>query len=237
MVKVGQSDIFAGLGARRATARRIERAHAPDIWRIGWLESAVAIVISVAGLGTSWSSYQAALWNGRQAIRFGSAGAQRTEASQAALDAGMKQVIDVGLFSAWVNAKKSGDEALATFYERRFTPAMKPAFAEWLAQEPMTNPQAAQSPFVLRSYRQPLQARAEQLGVQAEREFEGGMQANGYSNAYTRSAVILALSMFLGGVGQVFRRPGVRILLAACAALACAYGVARIFGLPNLGAP
>jgi hypothetical protein len=237
MVKVGQNDIFAGLGARRATARRIERAQAPETWRVGWLESAVAIVISVAGLGTSWSSYQAALWNSRQAVHFGSAGALRTDASRAALDAGMSRAIDIGLFSAWMDAKASGDDALAASYERRFTPVMRPAFAEWLSQQPMSNPRAVGSPFMLGSYRQPQLAQADALGKQAEKEFEDGMKANAYSNAYTRSAVILALSMFLGGVGQVFRRPGVRILLATCAALACAYGVTRIFGLPNLGAP
>jgi hypothetical protein len=237
MVKVGQNDIFAGLGARRATARRIERVQAPDTWRSGWLESAVAIVISIAGLGTSWSSYQAALWNSRQAIHFGAAGAYRTEGSGVALEAEMSRAIDVGLFSAWMDAKASGNDALAASYERRFTPEMQPAFAEWLSQQPLTNLRAAQSPFVLGSYRQPALAKAKELGRQAEGAFEDGMKANTYSNAYTRSAVILALSMFLGGVGQVFRRRGVRILLAVCAALACAYGVTRIFGLPGLGAP
>jgi hypothetical protein len=203
-------------------------------WPGGWLETAAAVVISVAGFGTSWSSYQAALWNSRQAVQFGLAGAHRTTASQAALEAGMKRVIDVGLFSAWIEAKAGGDDRNAGLYEKRFTPELRRAFEEWQAQKPMDNPQAAPSPFALNTYTQPQLREAEETEQQAEREFETGMQANATSNGYMRSAVVLALAMFLSGVGQVFRNTAVRVTLAVAAVIACGFGLERIFTLPIL---
>jgi hypothetical protein len=218
----------------RQIALAPRRKPATRAWSSGWLETAVAVVISVAGFGSAWSSYQAALWNSRQAVQFGLADAHRTDASQAALEAGMKRVADVGMFTAWIGAKTGGDERKAALYEKRFTPELRRAFAYWMAQQPMQNPQAAPSPFALGSYAQPQLLEAAKTERQAEREFETGMQANALSNSYARSAVVLALAMFLSGVGTAFRNATVRVALALAAIVACSVGLERIFNLPIL---
>ena len=237
MTRLRQPEVIVRGRTVSLPQKRPAGVRAAGAWTQRGLETAMAVVISIAGLGTSWSSYQAALWNSRQAIHFGTAGGQRTEASRAALDAEMKRVVDIGLFSAWMDAEALGDRRRAGLYERRFTPELKAAFAEWIAQDPMDNPQAAQSPFVLGSYRQPKLTQAEAMDGKADAEFQAGMRANGLSNAYTRGAVVLALAMFIAGVGQVFRRLDVRIVLAIGAVIACGYGLQRIFNLPSVPPP
>jgi hypothetical protein len=199
-----------------------------------WLEAAVAIVISAAGLMTSWSSYQATLWSGEQTVQYSRAGADRVKSTRVALDASVNRTIEVDLFTAWLNATDAGNARLATIYETRFPPDLRAAFQVWIAQRPFDNPAALPSPFRIPSYRQPEMQEAKALEAKAEAEFAAGQRANRTADAFTRGAVILAMSMFFGGIAQVFRGRAVRVGLAVMALISCAFGVEQIFSLPLL---
>jgi hypothetical protein len=200
----------------------------------GRLELAVVVVISVAGLVTSFAGYEASLWNREQAIAFGLAGAHRVVGTRAALDASVTRTMEVDLFSAWMEAKVAGKSSLATDYERRFPPELKSAFNEWLAQRPFENPEAAPSPFRLSTYRQQGLTDADRLDAKAQAEFEAGQRASATSASFTRSSVILAMSMFFGGIGQVFKARYLRLALGAMTFISCGLGLAQIFTLPVL---
>jgi hypothetical protein len=198
------------------------------------IETAVAVVISIAALATSWASYQAKLWNGDQAAHYGRAGANRTTATRDAIEASVTRSVEVGLFSAWLDAKHAHKEPLAQFYAARFPPGLKPAFDEWIAQQPLTNPRAPPSPFAMESYRQPALVEARLMEASAMREFNEGLRATAVSDDYTRSAVFLATAMFFAGVGQVFDSRRVRIAMGFVALIACVAGVASMLTLPML---
>ena len=199
-----------------------------------WIEAAAAVIISAAGLGTTWSSYQAALWNGQQAMHYGLAGAYRTMASRASLDASTTRIMEIGLFSGWLDAEIGGNQKLAQAYQKRFTPALRAAFAAWLTQHPLDNPKAAQSPFVLPAYRPEGRSEAQALEAKAGAEFGKGQNANWISDAFTRGAVILGMSTFFGGIGQAFRGPMVRVALGVVALVACVVGYEQLLTLPTL---
>jgi hypothetical protein len=205
-----------------------------DQQRSRWIEAAVAVVVSAAALATTWCSFQATLWNGQQAVHYNRAGAMRTIATGDAIDASVTRSVEIGLFTAWLDAKHTHNEALAQFYQARLPPGLKPAFDEWLTFRPLTNSQAPPSPFTLASYRQPRMAEARALEEKSEAEFGLGQRANHIGDAYTRSAVILALAMFFGGVGQAFQHRPVRIVMAGVALVACILGLAFAFTLPML---
>jgi hypothetical protein len=199
-----------------------------------WLEIVVAVAISIAGLGTSWSAYQAAVWNSIQTVHYSRANAARVTASTAALKAAATETWEVGVLSDWVQAKEGGNERLAAFYEKRFPAEFRPAFDEWAAQRPLENPDAAPSPFRLSSYRNAGADQAEALNRKAEAEFKAGQDSNRTSIAFTQGAVILATAMFFGGIGQVFGARWLRILLCAVSVMACLLGLERILSLPSL---
>lgn len=200
----------------------------------GQIEVAAAAVLAAAALATSWASYQAALWDGEQAASYSRAEGLRVEAASSAQLASARASVDVGLFTAWLNAWAGGDERLAGFYAARFPPAFRPAFDAWVATGPLTNPHAPPSPFAMPIYRPTGASEAKALKARAAAEFERGQRDNDISDNYVQAAAILAMALFFGGIGQVFRRPRVRIALVVLALAATAFGVLRILTLPAM---
>ena len=73
------------------------------------------MLLVVAAVATSWSSYQATRWNGEQAAAAGRTNAIRIEASRADGLAEAQTQIDVATFIAWAEADVTGDRKLADF--------------------------------------------------------------------------------------------------------------------------
>ena len=140
----------------------------------------------------------------------------------------------MALFNAWLQAVAEDRRTLASFYEARFPRDMKPAFDAWIEEAPLKNPDAPQTPFAMPAYQPQGMIQAQKLEAQADATFEVGQENNRVSDLFTQGAVILAMAMFFGGIGQVFRMRPVRLALLAISILACAIGLARILTLPTL---
>jgi hypothetical protein len=197
-------------------------------------EVLAAIILSVAALLTSWASFQAALWDGEQAAAYTRAGAARVEASTLATRNGQREGVDLILFTQWLDAYARGDARLQDFYRKRFQPDFARAFDLWLALRPQENPGAPSSPFAMPQYRPRLAAVARETDARADALFEKGQKANDISDAFVQATVILALALFLGGIGQTFHGRRTRIALSAMAAVACILGLLRLSMLPAL---
>src|SRR3954471_24764158 len=123
-----------------------------DEGRRDWQEVVVTVLLVVAALGTSWSSYQATRWNGEQAKAAGRTNAIRIEAARAQGLAQAQTQVDVATFIAWADAYRSHDKALAAFYVDRFREEFRPAFDAWLATHPFGNRNAPPTPFAMPEY-------------------------------------------------------------------------------------
>src|SRR3954451_5624255 len=123
-----------------------------DEGRRDWQEVVVTVLLVVAALGTSWSSYQATRWNGEQAKAASRTNAIRIEAARAQGLSQAQTQIDVATFIAWADADRTGDDQLADFYVARFRAEFQPAFEAWLATQPFTNPEAPATPFAMPAY-------------------------------------------------------------------------------------
>lgn len=198
------------------------------------IQLASAVVLPLAALVTAWAAYQASLWDGEQAAHYSRAGALRVEATQQALEDSTHLAAEIRFFTQWLNAKSAGDEELAAFYRSRFPPDMTPAFNAWLAERPFSNPTAPRTPFDMAAYQRSGRAASAELHRKAEGALEAGQRANDTSDAFTEGTTILAMSLFFGGIVQVFSRRTPRITLLAIATLTLLLGAARITGLPAL---
>jgi hypothetical protein len=199
-----------------------------------WVEVVIAIVLSIAGLMTSWCSYQAALWDGEQAAHYSRANALHIAATQNRLEADARRAVQVGLFDDWLAAKAGGEPRLAKFYEDRFPPGFKPAFDMWIAQHPLTNAAAPATPFTTKAYSLVDLNQAQKQDAQADAAFQEGQEANRISDIYTQAGVFLAMALFFGGIGQVFKIRLVRLGLLAIAIVSCLAGVTSSAQLPTL---
>jgi hypothetical protein len=196
------------------------------------VEVVTAISLSVAALLTSWSAYQAAVWDGVESAQYNQADALRTKSARMATRAGQLEAIDILSFSQWLNAYAAGDKKLDAFYRERFRPEFTPAFNDWMATRPHDNPNAPQTPFVMPSYESAAMRQADALEVQASATFDKGEQAKRDSNEFIQITVVLASAMFFGGIVQVFRFARVRVALMAVSVLTCLWSLVRVISLP-----
>ncbi len=117
-----------------------------------WLDIANTIILAIASLLTAWNGYEATQWSGVQGEATNAALATRFEATRAAGTGDRRYLIDIIVFSSWLEATRSGDQEMAEFLKTRFREEFVPAFNIWLASQPLTNPDAPSTPFVLPEY-------------------------------------------------------------------------------------
>lgn len=197
-------------------------------------ERIAVVVLGIAALASSYAAFQSEVWHGEQAGQYTLAEQARTKAStQAALSAQLR-TLDINLFSQWLDAYAHGDQRLQLFYRTRFRPEFAKVFEAWVLTRPGTNPKAPLSPFHMRSYSGAMETQATRLGNLADADYSAGKRADDIGNKYVQASVILALSLFLGGVTQGFQSKKLRDSILIVAALFCLLGVIRILTLPAL---
>src|SRR5262245_47846421 len=196
-----------------------------------WL---TVLLLSVAGVATSWNSYQAALWGSAQTKSYGRASALRVESTRAEGTAEQLRAIDIAVFIEWVHAYLQNDTRQMQFYEERFRDEFEPAFRAWLAQDPLDNHDAAPSPFHLPEYRLAKAQEAVDLSKQAELAFEEGEEASGRSNAYVMNAVMLATVLFFAGISKLFKVSAMQYVLLGLATALLAFCAWGIITLPKV---
>ena len=119
------------------------------------------------------------------------------------------------------------------FYRSRFRHEFRQAFEEWLATNPLTNPDAVTSPFLLPNYRSEHISRAISLEKDAEALFQAGRQANHYADLYSQGTVVLAMVLFFCGITQKFQEFRFRLVLLGLSMLLFVYGLSKVLPLPR----
>ncbi|HEX4181935.1 MAG TPA: hypothetical protein VHY34_01605 [Caulobacteraceae bacterium] len=198
------------------------------------IEIITAIVLSIAGLLTTWSSFQSSQWSGYQAAYYSRANAIRIKASTAAIEGEARTMVELNLFNAWLTAAASGNTKLADFYRVRFPPEMRGPFEAWLSTHPLTNSAAPPSPFGSGVLHQRATDAARSLDTQADTTFAQGQHARQIADRFERTTVFFAISLFFGGIAQVFGMQAVRLGLVVVAIASCAFAIFHLVGLPVL---
>jgi hypothetical protein len=210
-----------------------EHGHGSRRKRI-WVEIGEAFLLALVAIGTAWSGYQAARWDGHEAELYGTSSRLRFEANALETRAGQEQAYDATTLNSWLQAKFSGDERLARFYARRFTPEYRTAFLAWLKTDPLTNPAAPRGPMFVPEYHNTKLAQAEELNAEATHAFEKGSQARKDGENYVRVTVLLAIVLFLIAVSQRFDVKGVREGLLGVGVVLAVVAIVEILTLPRL---
>lgn len=197
-----------------------------------WQELLVTVLLVVAALGTSWSSYQATRWNGEQAKAASRTNALRIDAARAQGLAQNQTQVDVATFIAWADAQQSGEPELAAFYVDRFRPEFVPAFNAWLGTNPLTNPDAPPTPFAMQEYQ--VDARHEAAALDAAAEVSAAEVSLDIQRAgnYVLTVVLYAVVLFFAGVSTRITSPRLRWTLTGAGTLVLLGAVAWILTFP-----
>lgn len=188
----------------------------------GQLELVATILIAIATVLTAWSAFQSTKWSGLQANAYAAAGAKRTESAKAANRADTQISIDVTVFADWLGAlsdelRLDPDSSMAPNgrYEPdptmlsgvlfdRFRDEFKPAVRAWLDQDPLDNPDADATPFVVSEYRLAEDERAARLTTKADALSETARDANQRGDNYVLTTVLFAAVLFFAGISTKF---------------------------------
>lgn len=197
-----------------------------------WLEVLVTVLLVVAALGTSWSSYQATRWNGEQAKAAGRTNAIRIDAARAQGLSQAQSQVDVATFIAWADADRRGEAAIAAFYADRFRPEFRPAFNAWLATHPLTNPEAPPTPFAMPEYEPAARQAAERLDAAAAAASAEVLRDLQTASNYVLTVVLYAVVLFFAGMSTKITGRRFRWILAGIGCLVLVIAIAWIATFP-----
>jgi hypothetical protein len=190
------------------------------------------LLLSLATIGTAWCSYQAASWGGvSQRLTNLSAAASRRAAADG-LQSYQVALLDVLLFSQYINARAGSNETLASFYVDRFRGEAKVAFDAWMATHPFENSNAPAHPFVPGLYKPALQAQAAAEEAEGQRLWGQGGEAGRNSRNYVLVTVLLASVLFCGGTASKFETGWIRRAVLIFGLCTFGFAVARLWVLP-----
>jgi hypothetical protein len=198
------------------------------------IELIEVVILAIVAVGTAWSGYQAARWDGHQAFEYGTSSRLRFEADQEATAGGQQRLLDVSTFNTWIQARAAGNTTLAALYVRRFSPEFKTAFDAWLATHPFSNPDAPPGPSFMPDYHNALLEDADRLNEEATQAFDEGTAARETADRYVRQTVLLATVLFLIAVEQRFTYRAVRITASVIAAFLMVFAIWGVASLPRL---
>jgi hypothetical protein len=197
-----------------------------------WSEIFETAILTLATVATVWAGYQSGQWSGIQSSSNVQSISLRIEASELANSAQQLELVDVALFSNWVNAIAAEDQRRADFYAERFRAEFKPAFDAWLATKPLVNADAPASPFEMAEYHVAQREQAAQREAAASVASAEGERAGSIGDQFTLTAVILAGSLLLAGLASRFDWEELRAVVVAVALLVLLFCVVRLAMLP-----
>ncbi|MER7251263.1 hypothetical protein [Kribbella sp. NPDC000426] len=197
-----------------------------------WQEVIVTVLLVVAALGTSWSSYQATRWTGEQAKVAGRINAIRIDAARAQGQAQSQSQVDVATFIAWADADRRGETEVADFYSHRFRTEFRPAFDAWMATRPATNPAAPPTPFAMPQYRLASRKEAERLDAAADAATVVVLRDLQTVSNYVLTVVLYAVVLFFAGMSTKVAGRRARWILIGIGCLVFVIAIAWIATFP-----
>jgi hypothetical protein len=195
-------------------------------------EPVALLLLSLATIGTAWCSFQAAVWGGiSQRTMNLSAGAGRRAVARE-LKSSQVAVLDVLLFSQYMNARANSNEILSRFYSDRFRGEAKAAFEAWMAAHPFENTNAPPHPFVPSLYQPVLLTEALEAEEESQRLWQQAGEAGRTSRSYVLITVLLASALFCGGTASRFEGVRSRRTVLALGLTAFVVAAERLIELP-----
>jgi hypothetical protein len=187
-------------------------------WWARHVELIGVLLIALTAVLTAWTAFESSKWGGVMSIRFSEAGALRTESVRQSNVANRQSLVDVTLFTNYVDAVATDRQDLADFYRDRFPERLEIATAAWLDTDPLTSPDAPGSPFDMPEYELEAAEEATKLERAADDRATSAREANQRGDNYTLTTVffatVLLLAALSGRVGSPRLQRGLLVTAA-----------------------
>jgi len=205
-----------------------------------FLETVVAILLAVAAVSATWSSFESSRWGGKAGGLVSSSSILRADSNREASRGAEQTLIDASLWLEWQKANLLNRDDLSAFLRGRFSPALDAAQDAWLKGVPVdaagepTGALPAQTPLTLDVYVPPGQKKSEDLAQKAEDQLAESSGYGAIGSRYTVLTVLFALVLVFGGLALKFASPKLQLALVAVSVLVLGCGLVRLALLPIL---
>jgi hypothetical protein len=197
------------------------------------LQICEAALLAIVTLTAAWAGYSAAKWSTESRVDIAKASSLGNLATRDDLSAISLRNFDASTFNAWFIAFTLNSPQKEAIAIRRFRPQFLVAFNAWMATDPLHNPDAPPGPTYMPEYHLPEQTQADTLDNEAAAKFQEGNQAGLISDNYVRITVLLAVVLFLVGIGTSFKLKGVRYALIAFGGVLLVFSLVLIVQQPG----
>lgn len=202
-----------------------------DVRSTSRIEVIVAVLLGVAAVVTTWSSFQSGQLSGRVQSNFSQGIRIADEASQAYNTAVANDIRDRSLFLEFAKAAEADDEATAQYVFQTLMSPELAAAVEWWSDQP--DESGFDSPFVDENPAWSNEAfeTAQALDAEAQSQFDEAERIGGEADDFERLSVVLALALFFLGIAGLSRQRRVMLGLAACGSVIVLYALVRVMVL------
>lgn len=197
-----------------------------------WVEFLSAAVLALATVATAWCAYQSTLWGGDEARYRAAANSATIRASQYASAALQQTSFQASLFVQWAAAVSEDNDLLSDFLYQRFPPALKSATDAWLATQPLQNPEAPSSPFVMPEYQVSEQAESDRWQAEADAQWTQAEEADQIADRYVLLTVVFASVLFFAGIAGKFQSRAVDLAMLVASGLLFLVGFVIALSFP-----
>lgn len=197
-----------------------------------WFEPACAILMAVASVATAWCSFQSSAWSSESSDCGARAAKLQRQANAHHLEALQIEAIHMREFMEAIDAQMQGNEKLARFYTDRFADELKPAYAAWLAMNPLENPAAPPNPFAASLYTPRFDAEVQRAHADGEQAERAASSAGQVASRYLGNTVSLATVLLFAATAEKFEQRRVRWAALGFALLVFLYSAVRTVLLP-----
>jgi hypothetical protein len=193
-----------------------------------------AVLLALVTLAAAWAGYSAAKWSTTSRVDIARASSLGNLATRDDIAAITLRNFDSSTFNAWFIAFTLNSPQKEAIAVHRFRPQFLVAFNAWLATNPLHNPHAPPGPTYMPQYKLPQQAQANALDSESAAQFQEGNQAGLTSDNFVRITVLLAVVLFLVGIGSSFKLTSVRYALVAFGSALLIVSLVLILQQPGL---
>lgn len=213
-----------------ATLRRILAAVEKTPQR-GRLELAIAVILSLATLASTWCGYQSKQWGGVQGSKQAAADtAERQAAEDTIVGLQLRTFDGIELLSYWSALRQKDTQTMETIIAR-MRPALRKAVEASIAAGVLTNPEVA-GPLKRPEYVLAEEQDARRLRDEAVQLNSDARKAGETAGEYVVLTLMFASVLFFGGITGTFTAKRVRIGLAWVALALFIFTTVVLAGLP-----
>lgn len=203
--------------------------------RRGWLELALAIILSLATLCSTWCGFQSSRWGGVQNSSQAAADtAERQAAEDTIVGLQIRTFDGIMLLEYWRALRQNDPVAKDVLYARMrpvLQAAVTAAINAGLLKDPTVAGPLQRPEYVLEQETQAARLRAEAHALQKTAKDAGRV-----SSSYVIMTLLFASILFFGGITGTFSARPVRVGLGFVALVLFVIAIVILAGLPVAGA-